>query len=59
MKDEKSQTCFTLLHLMSAKPIHTRFNKTDGFTRVYAGTRYVVLFGGKNMIPFTTGFDIL
>ena len=44
---------------MGAKPIHTRFNKMDGFTRVLAGTRYLVLFGGKNMIPFTTGFNIL
>ena len=45
--------------MIGAKPIHTRFNKMDGFTRVYAGTRYLVLFGGNNMIPFTTGFDIL
>ena len=30
--------------LISAKPLHIRFNKVDGFTRVYDGTRYLVLF---------------
>ena len=33
--------------LMDTKPMYIRFNKMDGFTRVYAGTRYLVLFGGK------------
>ena len=31
----------------------------DGLTRGYAGIRYLVLYGGKNMIPFTTGLEIL
>ena len=44
---------------MGANLIHIRFNKMDGFTRVYARTIYLVLLGGKNMIPFTTRFDIL
>ena len=30
-----------------------RFDKTDGFIRVYDGTRYLVLFESqKKMIPF-------
>ena len=27
--------------------MHFRFNKIDGFIRVYDGTRYLVLFGSK------------
>ena len=30
-----------------AKPLHIRFDKIDGFTRIYNGTRYLVLFGSK------------
>ena len=41
--------------LICAKPLHIRFNKIDGFIRV----RYLVLFGPKNMMPFTIGLDIL
>ena len=33
--------------LMDAKPMYIRFNKMDGFTRVYVGTRYLVLFRDK------------
>ena len=29
----------------SNKPLHIRFDKTDGFIKVYDGTRYLVLFG--------------
>ena len=29
------------------KPLHIMFDKTDGFIRVYDGTRYLVLFGGE------------
>ena len=31
--------------LIGAKPLRIRFDKIDGFTRVYNGTRYLVLFG--------------
>ena len=31
--------------MIGAKPLCIRFNKIDGFTRVYDGTRYLVLFG--------------
>ena len=31
--------------LIGAKPLRIRFNKVDGFIRVYGGTRYLVLFG--------------
>ena len=31
--------------MISAKPLRIRFNKIDGFSRVYDGTKYLVLFG--------------
>ena len=33
--------------LIGAKPICIRFDKIDGFIRVYHGTRYLALFGGE------------
>ena len=33
--------------LVGAKPLYIRFDKLDEFVRVYDGTRYLVLFGGK------------
>ena len=33
--------------LMGAKPLHIRFDKIDGFIRVYDETRYLVLFGAE------------
>ena len=32
-------------NLIAAKPLRLRFDKVDGFIRVYDGTRYLVLFG--------------
>ena len=32
---------------MIAKPLRVRFDKIDGFIRVYDGTRYLVLFGSE------------
>ena len=34
---------------MGAKPMHIRFDKVNGFIRVYDGTRYLVLFGDKKI----------
>ena len=31
--------------LVDSKPLCVRFNKIDGFIRVYDGTRYLVIFG--------------
>ena len=31
--------------LIGAKPLRIRFDKVDGFIRIYDGTRYLVLFG--------------
>ena len=31
--------------LIGPKPLRIRFNKVDGFIRIYDGTRYLVLFG--------------
>ena len=33
--------------LINAIPLRIRFDKRDGFIRVYDGTRYLVLFGSK------------
>ena len=30
---------------MDAKPVQIRFDKLDGFIKIYDGTRYLVLFG--------------
>ena len=30
---------------MGAKPLHIRFDKVDGFIKVYDGTRYLLYFG--------------
>ena len=50
--DEKSYENISVYNisyniLIDAKPFHKRFNKTDGFIRVYDGTRYLVLFGSE------------
>ena len=34
--------------LIGAEPLRIRFDKIDGFIRVYDGTRYLVLFGFEN-----------
>ena len=33
--------------LIASKPLHIRFEKIDGFIRVYDGTRYLVLLGSE------------
>ena len=33
--------------LIDYKPLRIRFDKIDGFIRVYDGTRYLVLFGSE------------
>ena len=33
--------------LIDSKPLSIRFNKIDGFIRVYDGTRYLVLIGSE------------
>ena len=50
--DEKSYEnilVYNILYktLIDAKPLRIRFNKVDGFIRVYDGTRYLVLSGGE------------
>ena len=42
--------------LIIAKPLCIRFDKIDGFIRVYDGTRYLEL---ENIILFITGLNIL
>ena len=34
-------------NLVAAKTFRIRFDKIDGFIRVYDGTRYLVLFGSE------------
>ena len=33
--------------LIDSKPLHIRFDKTDGFIRIYDGTRYLIFFGSE------------
>ena len=34
--------------MIGTKPLRIMFDKIDGFIRVFDGTRYLVLFGGRN-----------
>ena len=36
--------------LIDTKPLLIRFDKVDGFIRVYGGTRYLVLFGDEKYV---------
>ena len=48
--------------LIGTKPLRIRFDKIDGFTRIYNGTRYLTLFGKtllNNMMLFMTELDIV
>ena len=58
LKKKKLVSNISYKSLIDSEPLDTRFNKIDGFIRVYDGTRYYYL-EVKNMIPFTTGLDIL
>ena len=37
--------------LMGTKPVHIRFDKIDGFIKVYDGTSYLVLFSSERYNP--------
>ena len=39
--------------LIGTKPLRIRFDKIEGFIRIYDGTRYLVLLCLKNMMLFT------
>ena len=45
----KNTLLYNILYktLTGAKPFRIRFNKVDGFIRIYDGTRYLVLLGGE------------
>ena len=46
--------------LIDPKPLRIRFDKIDGFIRIYDGTRCLTLFGSKKkMTLFITEPDIL
>ena len=45
--------------LIGAKSLRIMLDKINGFIRVYNGTRYLVLFGAKNMVLFAICLDIL
>ena len=61
MKNHSKIFWFTTFHkktLMGAKPLCIRFDKIDGFIRVYDGTRYLVLFMEQWCSGKGTGFPI-
>ena len=37
--------------LIGPKPLHIRFDKVDGFIRIYDGTTYLTLFGSEKYGP--------
>ena len=62
--DEKSHDN-TLLYnvsyktLIGTKPLFIRFDKMNGFIRVYDGTRYLVLFKHEKYYVISTDLDVL
>ena len=50
--DKKSYKNFSVYNIsykgfIDSKPLHIRFDRVDGFIKVYNGTRYLVLFGSE------------
>ena len=45
--------------MICEKPLRISFVKTNGFIRVYDSSRYLVLLGLENMMPFMIGLDAL
>ena len=45
MINEKSHENISYKYLITPKPLRIRFNKEDGFTRIYDRARYLVLLG--------------
>ena len=45
--------------LIDPKPLDVKPYKVDRFIRVYDGRKYLTLFSLKNIMPCTTGLDIL
>ena len=50
--DEKSHKNILIydisyITLIGSKPLRIRFDKTDGFIKIYDGTRYLILFGSE------------
>ena len=45
--------------LIDPKPLGIRFDIIDGFIRIYDGTRYLTLFGSKNLKLFPTKVDLI
>ena len=46
-------------NLIDYKPLHIRFDKIDGFIRVYDGTRYLVSFGSEKYDSIYDGIRYL
>ena len=59
-KSHKNILIYDILYgtLIVPKPLQIRFDKIDGFIRVFDGTRYLTLFGSENMKLFTTELDV-
>ena len=62
--DEKSHENFLIYDIsyktsIGPKPLCIRFEKVDGFLRVYDRIRYLVLFAPEIMMSFPKELDIL
>ena len=45
--NENSHKNISYKTLIDPKPLHIRFNKIDGFTKIYDGNKYFTLFGSE------------
>ena len=60
-KSHKNVLVYKILHKIfnDYKPLRIRFDKIDGFIKVYDGTRYLVLFGSEKHDSIYNRLDIL
>ena len=61
--DEKSHECAMIFDiwnntLIGPEPLRIRFDKIDGFIKIFDGTRYLTFFALKNVMLFTTALYI-
>ena len=54
------KNCIVLyITLTSVKLLHIMFDKVDGFSRDYDGTKHLILFGPEKCDAISIGLDIL
>ena len=59
MENNELKSLLKKSHLIGAKPLRIRFDKVDGFIRVYDETRYLALFGPEEYDTISNRFRYL